>query len=161
MKATGMLCDYAEVAGGKLFISGAGINLVGCGVAEPPHPVSISLAILVTTPWNATNQPHRMTIELISDQGADGGAHRVALTDTEMPNPEDKGLIVAEFNVGRSPTMKPGEDSLMPLALPMHGLGLPSPGSYFFAVAINGTEVDRVSFRVEVITPMNIRAFGG
>lgn len=153
-----MLCDFAEVAGRKLFVSGAAVNLVGTGNAEPPHPVNIALALLVTTPWNATNQAHRLTVELISDQGVDG-SHRVPLTDSETPKPEDKGLIIADFNVGRSPSMKPGEDSLMPIALPMHGLGLPAPGSYFFVIAIDGSEVDRVSFRVEVITPMNFQTF--
>ena len=43
--------------------------------------------------------------------------------------------------------MQVGEESLMPVALPMLGLPLPQIGSYFFAVSLDGTEMDRVSFR--------------
>ena len=161
MKAVGLLCDYAEVAGGKLFISGAAINLVGTPIAEPPVRINITLAIMVTIPWNATNQPHRLTVELVSDQG--GGDQRVPLSDALPPNhdPADKGLLVADFNAGRSAVMKPGEDTLMPIALPMLPLAVPQPGSYFFQIKIDGTPVDRVSFRAEVITPGTMGPFAG
>ena len=43
LSVQGMLCDYAEVSGGKLFVSGAGITQVGSLSANPPHPVSIAL----------------------------------------------------------------------------------------------------------------------
>jgi hypothetical protein len=152
MRATALLCDHAEVAGNKLFISGAAINLYRVANPEPPLVMNIALAIMVTIPWNATNQPHKLTVELISEQGA-GSSQRVPLT-------EDDGIIVAEFNAGRSPAMKPGEDTLLPLALPMFGLQLPEPGSYFFTIGLDGTEADRVSFRAEVINPMNLSAFG-
>jgi hypothetical protein len=152
MKAVALLCDHAQVSGNKLFISGAGINLIRVANPEPPLAVNFALAIMVTVPWTATNQPHKMTVELIGDQGA-GSSERVPLTP-------DDGVIVAEFNAGRSPVMKPGEDTLLPLALPMPGLPLPQPGSYFFTVKLDGTEADRVSFRAEVINPNNLSAFG-
>jgi hypothetical protein len=153
MKAVALLCDHAEVSGNKLFIAGAGINLLRVPNPEPPLAVNIALAIMVTIPWNATNQPHKLMVELVSEQ-AGGSSERVALTP-------DGGLIIAEFNAGRSPAMKPGEDTLMPLALPMFGLPLPEPGSYFFSITVDGIEADRVSFRAEVINPKNLAAFGG
>jgi Family of unknown function (DUF6941) len=161
VKATGLLCDYAELAGGKLFISGAAINLVGTPIAEPPVRINIALAIMVTIPWNATNQPHRLTVELVADQA--GGSQRVSLSEALPPNadPADKGLLIADFNVGRSAVMNPGEDTLMPIALPMLPLMLPQPGSYFFDIKIDGSPMDRVSFRAEVMAPGNMAAFGG
>lgn len=144
-----MLCDYAEVAGGKLFITGANINLIGTPVSEPPLRVSLALAMIITIPWTATNQPHTLTVELVSDQAS--GNERVRLTDQPPPSGDEAeaGLIVAQFNAGRSPIMKPGEDNLLPIALPMLGLPLPRPGGYFFVIRIDGTEMRRVPFRLE------------
>lgn len=152
MKAVALLCDHAQVSGSKLFISGAGINLIRAANPEPPLVANIALAVMVTIPWTATNQPHKLTVELVNDQGA-GSSERVPLG-------ADDGVIVAEFNAGRSPVMKPGEDTLLPIALPMPGLRLPEPGSYFFDVKLDGGPGDRVSFRAEVINPNNLLAFG-
>jgi hypothetical protein len=145
----GLLCDYAEVSGGKLFITGAGISQLGTVTTDPPHPVSVALAIVVRIPWGKTNQQHRLVIELLSEIDT-GPAQRVPLGD-QVPEGVDQslaGTIVALFNAGRAPTMLPGEETLMPVALPMQGLPLPRLGSYFFSISIDGTEVDRVSFRV-------------
>ena len=59
LSASGILCDFAEISGGKLFISGAGITVMITQNPEPPHPVTLSLAVLVRIPWTATNQQHR------------------------------------------------------------------------------------------------------
>lgn len=150
MDVQAMLCAYAEVSGNKLFITGAGINLVATPAQEPPHPVTITLAVLVAVPWHATNQLHTLAIELISDPGA--GAHeRIPLAQQLPPDHDvaDRGKAFAQFNVGRGPFMKPGEDSLLPIAIPLLGFGLPRPGAYFFAIELDGSEVRRVSFRVE------------
>jgi hypothetical protein len=149
LTAQGLLCDYAQVSGGKLFISGAGINLVATATTEAPHPVNMAVALMVRIPWNATNQQHRLTIELMSESGPES-AEQVPLSQGLPPgaDPSLEGMIVANFNAGRAPTMVAGEESLMPVALPMLGLPLPRLGSFFFSVSINGTEVERISFRV-------------
>lgn len=151
LSAKAMLCDFAEVSGQKLFVSGAGIGLVASAASEPPHVVNIALAVLVRIPWTATNQEHRLTIELVSD--TDKGPERVLLNEMLPQNdPEsNRGLIIALFNAGRHPAMIVGEQTLLPVALPMYGLRLPSLGSYFYSVSLDGTEVDRVSFRLSGI----------
>jgi hypothetical protein len=150
----GMLCDYAEVSGGKLFVTGAGVNLVGSAAAEAPHPINIALALLVHIPWGATNHQHKMTIELVSD--TEKGPERVMINQILPPDGDeaDRGMIIALFNAGRSPNMVVGEESLMPVALPMLGLPLPRIGSYFFSISVDGTESDRVSFRVAPVMNM-------
>jgi hypothetical protein len=60
-----IFCDFAEVSGGKLFISGAGISLVGTSEATPPFPLTAALALLITVPAADTGRPHRLTIELL------------------------------------------------------------------------------------------------
>jgi hypothetical protein len=154
LTAQGMLCDFAEVSGGKLFVSGAGIGVLGTAAAAAPHPVSMALALLVRIPWGATNHQHRLTIELMSE--AEGAPERISINQVLPPGdpPENAGMIVALFNAGRAPQMQVGEETLMPVALPMQGLPLPRLGSYFFSIALDGTEVDRVSFRVNHV--MNI-----
>ncbi|WP_276969227.1 DUF6941 family protein [Ferrimicrobium acidiphilum] len=152
MKAQAMLCDYAQVHGGKLNIIGAGGGLVVTPATAPPYLINLSLAVLMTVPWSATNQQHRLTIELVSEPGGGGGApaRRVDLTTQTGPGQtvEDKGKILVLFNAGRPPQMLQGEDTLVPLALPLFAFPAPDLGSYYFAIDLDGTEVDRVSFRV-------------
>jgi hypothetical protein len=144
----GWLCDFAEVSGNKLFIAGAGINLIATATVEPPHPVNLTLALMVRIPWNATNQQHKLRIELISDIADGSKPVPINMAPPPKGEEEDAGKIVAAFNAGRSPNMQIGEETLMPIALPMFGLPLPNIGSYFFGIGIDGMEMDRISFRV-------------
>jgi hypothetical protein len=148
MDAKVMLCDFAEVSGNKLFITGAGISLLASGATTAPFPVNISLAILVSIPWTETDSQHVLTIELVSE--ATGAQQRVMLSDQLPPeaDPGDMGLIVFVFSASRLPTMIDGNESTMPIAVPMFGLPLPEIGPYFFSVRIDGREMDRASFRL-------------
>ncbi len=148
MDAKVLLCDFAEVSGGKLFISGAGISMLASNTEEPPFPVNIFLAVLVSIAWTETDAKHLMTIELVSE--ADGAQRRVLLSDQlpEEANPADQGMIAVVFSAVRMPTMIDGDESVMPLAVPLFGLPLPAPGPYFFSVNIDGREMDRASFRL-------------
>jgi len=154
VKVTALLCDHAEVCGGKLFVNGAGVNLLGTPTTEPPHPINICLALIVTIPWTATNHQHRMTIELLSDPGGGAPVERIALAPRDPEQSvEDEGVILALFNAGRAAHMVVGEETLMPVALPL-SLPLPRTGSYFFELGIDGTHLDRLSFRVVSPTQM-------
>ncbi len=150
-----MLCDFAEVSGGKLFITGAGISLLASSSEVAPFPVNISLAILVSIPWTETDTRHTMTIELISE--AKGAQQRVMLSDQlpEGHDPADAGTIVFVFSAVRMPTMVDGDESSMPVAVPLFGLPLPEIGPYFFSVRIDGREMDRASFRLVPRPPAN------
>ncbi len=149
-----MLCDYAEVSGGKLFITGAGISLLASGAPSTPFPVNICLAILVSIPWTETDSRHVMTIELVSE--ATGAQQRVMLSDQlpEGHDPGDMGMIVFIFSAARMPSMVPGDESTMPVAVPLFGLPLPDLGPYWFSVRIDGREMDRASFRLVERPPM-------
>jgi hypothetical protein len=148
MDAKVMLCDFAEVSGGKLFITGAGISLLASNAATGPFPVNVSLAILVSIPWTETDSQHNMTIELISEAG--GSQARVMLSDQlpEGHDPADRGMLVFTFAAARTPTMVPGDEATMPVSIPLFGLPLPDLGPYFFSVWIDGREMDRASFRL-------------
>ena len=143
-----MLCDFAEVSGGKLFITGAGISLLASGSPVAPYPVNVCLAILVSIPWTETDARHVMTIELVSE--ASGAQQRVLLSDQlpEGHDPADMGMVVFIFSATRTPAMVDGDESTMPVSVPLFGLPLPELGPYFFSVRIDGREMDRASFRL-------------
>jgi len=142
-----MLADFAEVHQNKLFITGAGINLL---VVPPvqPYRVSFGVGLTVTVPWTATNQNHRMRIALADSDGQ--------VIPLFQPFPgvvvpeEDRGAIIANFNVGRAASMEHGEDSILPIAFQFPGLELPHPGSYLMTVEIDSEELATARFRMFV-----------
>jgi len=142
-----MLADFAEVHQNKLFITGAGINLLVVPPVEP-YRVSFGVGMTVTVPWTATNQNHRLRIALADSDGQ--------IVPIFQPFPglavpeEDRGAIVANFNVGRAASMEVGEDSILPIAFQLPGLELPHPGTYKMTVEIDGTELATARFRMFV-----------
>ena len=158
MDAKVLLCDFAEVSGGKLFISGAGIGVLASATPSPPLRTSVSLAVLVMLGVEDTDTPHKMTIELVYTAGAN--ETRVLLNDELPPDadPADRGMILAQFMVPRSPQMS-GEDELtLPMAIPLFGLPLPQVGLYYFSVRVDGREMDRATFRAIVQPPQGPEA---
>jgi len=139
-----LLADYAQVHAGKLYVTGAGINLLTPPVPGPPYVVHFALALTVTIPWQSTNQPHSLKVSLVDTDG-----ERVQLAEpTGDTPPDDRGKILAQFNAGRSPIMQPGEDTVLPIALPFFGLALPHPGSYRLIIEMDDVETAGKTFRV-------------
>jgi hypothetical protein len=148
MDAKVILCDFAEVSGGKLFVSGAGLALLASATPAPPYRINITLAILGAIRPEDTDILHKMTVELV--QVAPNGETRVALSEDlpEGSDPADRGMFLAYFQAPRSPQMLPSDEWSMPMAIPMFGLGLPVLGPYYFSVRVDGREMDRASFRL-------------
>lgn len=148
MDAKVILCDFAEVSGGKLFVSGAGLALLASATPTPPFRVNVTLAILGLIRPVDTDVMHKMTLELV--QVGANNETRVALSD-ELPegsDPADQGMFIAYFQAPRSPQMLESDEWSMPMAIPMFGLGLPVLGPYYFSVRVDGREMDRASFRL-------------
>lgn len=147
MDARVLFCDFAEVSGGKLFVTGAGISLVAAVQSAPPYPLTASLAILVTVPTTETGVQHRLTVELLRRDGP--AERRVALT---MNSPEtaagEEGLIVHPFLVEGGGNVVDGDEICVPLALPLSQFPLPEMGGYTFSVRIDNVEMDRAGFRL-------------
>jgi hypothetical protein len=147
MDAKVLLCDFAEVSGGKLFVSGAGLALISSGTPAPPFRVNITLAVLGLINIGDTDLQHKMTIELVN-VGTNGETRVMLSEDLPDVDTADKGMIIAYFVAPRSPQMLPADEWSMPMAIPLFGLGLPVLGPYYFSVRIDGREMDRTSFRV-------------
>jgi hypothetical protein len=148
MDARVLFCDFSEVSGGKLFISGAGISLVAAVQSNPPFPLTASLAILVTVPSSEIDRPHRLTVELLA-RGDDGRETRVPMTPhTPDTLPGEDGLIIHPFMIERGPNLIDGDEVCVPLALPLSQFPLPQMGPYVFSVHIDDVEMDRAGFRL-------------
>jgi hypothetical protein len=151
LEASVLLCDYAQVVGGKLFISGAGIVFVGTRVVEPPYSLDLYAAILVEVPWQAHNQTHRLRVALVDE---DERLVRIADPPAgETVAPEDDGAMLAQFNFGRSGPLQPGDSSLLPLAVPLR-VQVDHLGAYTVSVSVDGSPLASARFRLLTTTQL-------
>ena len=131
-EVTGVLCDAAQVAEGKLYILGGGWSLSG------PGAFTHALALKVTIPWGEANQPHRLDAVLVDEDGQD-----VAVGDPPQPV-----AFSSEFEVGRPPGLPAGTPLDLPMAVNFGPLGLEPGRGYAWSLRIDGVEAERVPFRV-------------
>lgn len=147
MRADVMLCDFAQVHGGKLFVSGAAIGILATPSPQPPYPISAYIAGVVTVPWDQLDRPHRLVVAVDT---ADG--ERLQLVPARgLPTVDSEaGAFTADFTLSRSSLMKPGDDSLMPFAF---GIQAPVPhlGAHVAIVELDGEEVARARFRIALV----------
>lgn len=140
-----LLCDHAQVAGSKLFISGANIDRMQVPPGTPPpYVLNFAAAGVVRVPWTATNREHSLTFRLITDDG-----QVPQLPEGADPGPDG---ISGEFrfNVGRPPQLASGDEQMVPFAFSFDGLPLMQGGRYVVTFALDGTEVRRLAFTVQV-----------
>jgi hypothetical protein len=131
--ATLLLADFAQVSGGKLYITGGGWNFIG------PKVGPTALGALIQVPWDEANQKHRWKLELVDDDG------KLVL------RPDQKPISVeGEFEVGRPAGHPLGTPLNVPLAVNFGPLPL-TPGRRFVWILHidDQTEVHwRVAFNV-------------
>ena len=139
-----MLCDFAQVHQGKLFISGAAIGILATPSAEPPHPISAYIAGMITVAWDQTDRPHHLGVAVDT---ADGERVHLATGAPDGPHGRQPGAFVADFTVARSALMKPGDDSLIPFAFGIQA-AVPHLGAHVAMVEVNGIELARIRFRI-------------
>jgi hypothetical protein len=127
-----LLCDYAEELGGKLYIMGGGWS----HLRTPNQPSNMALAIKVSVPWNQANEPHDLTIRLVT---ADG-----------KPVPDEQGEnveLTGKMEVGRPPGLRPGSKLDVALAARFNGLSL-DLGTYRWDLLVDGTPLADTTFDV-------------
>ena len=143
-----MLCDFAQLAGDKLFVSGANIDrvIVPAGT-PPPYVVSFSVAGLVHVPWNSTNEEHVLSFALVTE---DGDVPELP-PGANVPGEGVGGQMA--FNVGRPPQLSGGEEQNVPFAFGFPALPLMRPGRYSLILSLDGVESRRVPFGLHVEAP--------
>jgi hypothetical protein len=138
-----MLCDHGQVAGGKLFVSGGGIDTMHVPPhSRPPYVANFAVAGLVRVPWTATNENHTLTFKFVTE---DGG-------HAPLPPEADPGSngVSGEmrFNVGRPPQLASGQEQVVPFAFNFEGLPLMEAGRFLLVLELDGSEARRLNFTV-------------
>jgi hypothetical protein len=140
-----ILCNHAEAVNNLLYISGGGIGttLMPPGT-NPPYIVNLGIGIVVTVPWNLSNQQHEIEIQLVTEDG------QPVLVPSATGSTQPVHARLA-FNVGRPPTITIGDDQQVCLATNMPGLPVAALGKYEFIVRIDGNNERRLPFRVQLM----------
>jgi hypothetical protein len=129
--ATMLLCDAAQVVGGKLYMLGGGWTRVNA----PNRPINMSLAVIVHVPWSLANE--RMSIEVgLRDDDGDP----VVIGDRAISS-------TGAIEVGRAAGLKAGERINVPMAMNFNNIQL-APGGYVWECLIEDRSVARWPFRV-------------
>ena len=126
-----LLCDYAEVINGKLYIMGGGWTLC------PPGPRNMALAIRVLVPWDETNVKHRLVLMLQDEEG-----RTIELGEPPRPVKQE-----GEFEVGRPPGVLPGTELDFSIAFGFAALPLEPKKGYRWQLELDGEPVAHASFR--------------
>jgi hypothetical protein len=135
-----ILADAAQVVGAKLYLLGGGWDRLTVNRAFPVDQ-RCALALSIIVPWNETNQKHSFEVEIISED-----------TTTEEP----KSLVKAggQFEVGRPPGTRQGQEQRFQLAMDMT-LRIETAGTKTVIARIEGQEKRRLEFTV-IPSPMSI-----
>jgi hypothetical protein len=128
-----LLADHAQVADGKLFISGGGWAYCS------PGAVPCAVALLFHVPWQRTNEKIPFALRLVDEDGhpvpqpGPGSTRHVGLT--------------GELEAGRPAGMPPGTETNVPIAFNVV-LTLPPSGRFTWILEADGHADDswRLSF---------------
>ncbi len=135
IRATVLLCDAAQMVGGKLYILGGGWSRV-----LALGPLNMALAMHLKVPWHEANRAMFLRIDLETEDGQ------------PVPAGEGQGGVRVEgqVEVGRPPGLRPGTALDSAFAIPINGIVL-QPGVYRWNITIDGQPVEALTF--EVLSP--------
>jgi hypothetical protein len=128
---TGLLCDFASVREGLLFVVGGGVTRI----RRPQYPASLgcSVALLVELHQMELSRPHELEMRVV---GPDG---------------EDVANIKAGFQTTGPADLDVGENMLIPVVADLRNAVLPKPGRYNVEASIDGSHQRTLSFRATSI----------
>lgn len=123
IRVTFILCDFAQVEGGKLFVSGGGWS-----VTTTPTAIC-GLALVLEVPGATNKMPIDLTISL-----CDAAGELVLLNDNDDPR-----TVVLNGQLIIDPTEILNEDApvVVPVALNVPPMNLVAERSYKWVLAIN------------------------
>jgi hypothetical protein len=128
VKVTMMLCDYAQVSDGKLYILGGGWSMVG------PQPSPSAIALKLDVDWSEADRQHHWELFL---EDADG--RPVMLETNEGAQAVE---VRGEMSVTRPTGIPEGSPIDVSLAINMGPLPLPPGKRYVWRFTVNGELLD-------------------
>lgn len=132
--STLLIADHAEAVNGKMYVTGGCWNRLTVANLPASHP-HLTVATALHVPWSETNQRHTITLNLIDQDG-----------QSVIPQP-----IEGEFETGRPAGLRPGDDQVIAMTFNFNGLSFESEGDYTFVLAVDGTELERIGFKLVVM----------
>ena len=150
MEAEAFLADSIASAEGKLYVQGAGWNQLNVQTLPARHD-RIGVGVIVTVPYTATNQPHKFTLHLEDEDG-----NTLPLGDAPPGAETADGKIRefgGQFSVGRPPSMPPGDEQAVAIAINIDGLQFAAAGRYRFIIELDGSRAKELAFRVTQPVP--------
>ena len=141
MKVRAVLADSVQSVEGKLYVLGAGWNRLATGGFPARHD-RVGIGVIMTVEGGDAGE-HNLELSL-EDPGA------MPMTLFTDPTGTEQVAINATFH-----TQVPPDgfgDVVVPLALNIDGITFPEAGTYAFAIRVDGTETERLRFRVDLAT---------
>ena len=128
-----LLADSAQVHGGKLFILGGGFDTIRTRAVPAVHK---ALTVVMVAEVDPGERDTNLSIE-------------VTLMDEDMQalGPKASGTL----RVGETPAHRPGQRSIVPLAIPFFDIRFPGEQGYVFRVSHQEEELTRIPFWVLVV----------
>ncbi len=128
-----VLADAAASENGKHYIHGAGWDRLS-GTSFPITHPSMGVAVRLRIPWNETNEPHAVSVDVVDGDG-------VSILQGRVP----QGTIT----VGRPPNIPVGQDQVLALAFTLVGVAFEKEGDYVVVVRLDGMDQARSPFLVQ------------
>jgi len=126
LQVTMMLCDYAQVADGKLFLNGGGWSLVDS------HTPPFAIAMIVMVPWDRANAPLDIELLLVDEDG-----HPVVQGIEGASNPV---RVDGRIEVERPAAQPAGVPIDVPMVIGIPPLQLTPYGRFAWQLRIDGQE---------------------
>ena len=145
MRVEAFLADSVTNAEGKLYVLGAGWNLLNTQ-ALPFVQDRIGIGLIFRVAYAETNQIHRFEVYLVD---ADG--HELQLARSVEGSGIHDGPIRrlgGQFNVGRPAVVQPGDEQLIAVAMNLDNLEFSRADAFAFKVEVDGSVVHELPFRV-------------
>lgn len=134
MKLRLLLAHAAEVQNSLLFAMGVGWTEIG------PAPSPFAIAAIIEVGWDETSGKH--TLEIVFED-ADGSPIMVPTPAGDQPL-----RFPAEFAVGRPPIAVQGTSFIVPIALNVQAVQLPSGRRCVAKAIVDGHVLDELVFAV-------------
>jgi hypothetical protein len=141
MEIEAFLADSVVSAEGKLYVQGAGWNVITAPGFPTRHP-RIGIGVIVSVAYNETNTEHHLAVRLEDEDGQELPFSGQGGEETA------RARVGADFNVGRPANLPPGEEQIIAMAINLDGLVFQHPGRYQLVVAVDGDDLKKLGFRL-------------
>jgi hypothetical protein len=155
ISVNGFLADSVAAPGdGKLYVQGGGWNIMNAGSLPITQP-RIGIGILITVPYVLANgERHRFDLQL---QDIDRVAQPMGKAPADIDSPDGMVHQVSfEFAVGRPVGVEAGDEQILALGVNLDGVRFERAGVYTFVVSVDGKELKRLRFKVNLVAQPRI-----